>query len=75
LLVALDRRNGIPLHEQLERQLRASIRSGRLAAGTRLPSTRSLASELDVARTVVVEAYYSWQPRDISPAGAAPRPA
>ena len=57
LLVALDRRSGIPLHEQLERQLRASIRAGRLTAGTRLPSTRSLACELDVARTVVVEAY------------------
>ena len=33
------------------------IRSGRLAAGMRLPSTRSLASELDVSRTVVVDAY------------------
>jgi GntR family transcriptional regulator/MocR family aminotransferase len=57
LLVALDRSSGIPLHEQLEQQLRAGIRSGRLPAGMRLPSTRSLASELDVSRTVAVDAY------------------
>jgi GntR family transcriptional regulator / MocR family aminotransferase len=57
LLVPLDRSIGIPLHEQLEQQLRAGIRSGRLAAGMRLPSTRSLASELGVSRTVVVDAY------------------
>jgi GntR family transcriptional regulator / MocR family aminotransferase len=57
LLVTLDRGSGSPLHEQLERQLRAGIRSGRLRAGTRLPSTRSLASELGVGRTVVVDAY------------------
>jgi GntR family transcriptional regulator/MocR family aminotransferase len=57
LLVALDRSIGIPLHEQLEHQLRAGIRSGRLSTGMRLPSTRSLASELDVSRAVVVDAY------------------
>jgi GntR family transcriptional regulator/MocR family aminotransferase len=57
MLVALDRRTGVPLHEQLEQQLRTAIRSGRLPAGTRLPSTRSLASEFGVARSVVVDAY------------------
>jgi GntR family transcriptional regulator/MocR family aminotransferase len=57
MLVGLDRHSGIPLHEQLEHQIRTGIRSGRLAAGTRLPSTRSLASELAVSRTVVVDAY------------------
>jgi GntR family transcriptional regulator / MocR family aminotransferase len=57
MLVSVDRRSSIPLHEQLERQIRAAIRSGRLPAGMRLPSTRSLASELGVARTVVVDAY------------------
>jgi GntR family transcriptional regulator / MocR family aminotransferase len=33
------------------------VRSGRLHAGTALPSTRALAAELGVARGVVVEAY------------------
>jgi GntR family transcriptional regulator/MocR family aminotransferase len=56
LLVALRRRDG-PLHAQLEGQLRAAVRSGRLAAGERLPSSRALAAELGVSRGVVVEAY------------------
>ncbi len=42
---------------QLEEQLREGVRSGRLHAGTTLPSSRALAAELGVARGVVVEAY------------------
>jgi GntR family transcriptional regulator/MocR family aminotransferase len=56
LLVSL-RPGGGPLHAQLEMQLRDGVRSGRLAAGERLPSTRALAAELGVSRGVVVEAY------------------
>lgn len=43
--------------EGLERALREAIRSGRLAAGSRLPSTRTLAAELDVSRGTVSAAY------------------
>ncbi len=57
LLVELERASEITLHEQLERSIREGIRSGRLAAGTRMPSTRGLAAELDVSRGVVTEAY------------------
>jgi GntR family transcriptional regulator / MocR family aminotransferase len=57
LLVQLDRGDDAPLHEQIERSIRDDIRAGRLAAGTRLPSTRSLASELGISRGVVSEAY------------------
>ena len=46
-----------PLHAQVEAQLRAAVRSGRLAADERLPSSRALAAELGVSRGVVVEAY------------------
>jgi GntR family transcriptional regulator/MocR family aminotransferase len=56
LLVAV-RRGVRPLHAQLEEQLRDGVRSGRLAAGDRLPSSRALAAELGVSRGVVVEAY------------------
>jgi len=42
---------------QLEHQLRDAIRSGRLRAGSRLPPSRTLASDLGVSRGVVVEAY------------------
>jgi GntR family transcriptional regulator/MocR family aminotransferase len=57
LLVRLDHSGETPLHEQLERSLRQDIRSGRLPAGARLPSTRGLAAELGVSRGVVTEAY------------------
>lgn len=57
LLVGIDRASELPLHEQLERALRERIRSGRLASGTRLPSSRALAQELGVSRGVVTEAY------------------
>jgi GntR family transcriptional regulator/MocR family aminotransferase len=57
LLLALARDGGVPLRAQLEGQLREAVGSGRLAGGVRLPSSRSLATELGVSRSVVVEAY------------------
>jgi GntR family transcriptional regulator/MocR family aminotransferase len=57
LLLDLRRHDEEPLHRQLERELRTAIRSGRLADGFVLPSTRGLADEIGVSRGVVVEAY------------------
>lgn len=57
LLVPLSRRSGRTLGRQIEDQLRARIRDGTLRSGARLPSTRDLASELGVARPIVVDAY------------------
>jgi GntR family transcriptional regulator/MocR family aminotransferase len=57
LLVEIDRDGELPLHEQIESSLREKIRSGRLPAEARLPSTRGLATELGVSRGVVTEAY------------------
>ncbi|MES2098466.1 MAG: PLP-dependent aminotransferase family protein [Pseudomonadota bacterium] len=57
LLIPIDRNSDVPLHVQLERQLRTSVRIGRLTAHMLLPSTRSLAHDLGVSRGVVVEAY------------------
>jgi GntR family transcriptional regulator/MocR family aminotransferase len=45
------------MYEQLERILREAIRDGRLRAGSRLPSSRSLAAELGVSRGVITTAY------------------
>ncbi|HET7555784.1 MAG TPA: PLP-dependent aminotransferase family protein [Gaiellaceae bacterium] len=56
LLLGLDRGSG-RLSAQLERELREAVRSGRLKAGTRLPSTRALAGELGISRGLVVAAY------------------
>jgi GntR family transcriptional regulator/MocR family aminotransferase len=55
--IHLDLDRAAPLRAQLERELRAAIRSGRLRAGARLPPSRVLADELQVSRGVIVEAY------------------
>src|ERR671928_688939 len=55
------RRDGGPLHAQVEAQLRDGVRSGRLAAGERLPSSRALAAELGVSRGLVLECYSQLQ--------------
>ncbi|WP_369244982.1 PLP-dependent aminotransferase family protein [Streptomyces sp. R41] len=41
----------------LQAALREAVRSGRLAPGTRLPSSRELAADLGVSRGLVTEAY------------------
>jgi GntR family transcriptional regulator/MocR family aminotransferase len=46
-----------PLHRQLHRAIREAVLERRLACGTRLPATRTLADELGISRTVVVRAY------------------
>jgi GntR family transcriptional regulator / MocR family aminotransferase len=46
-----------PLHNQLTEQLRQSILSGKLPAGTVLPSSRSLAQNLGISRNGVVLAF------------------
>jgi GntR family transcriptional regulator/MocR family aminotransferase len=51
----LDRRGA--LNQQVGRALKAAILEGRLAHGTRLPSSRALALALGVARNTVVDAY------------------
>jgi GntR family transcriptional regulator / MocR family aminotransferase len=43
--------------EQIVAALRAAVMQGRLAPGTRLPSTRDLAADLAVSRGLVVAAY------------------
>jgi GntR family transcriptional regulator / MocR family aminotransferase len=57
LLLPVKRAAREPLHIQVERGLREAIRGGRIAAGTPVPSSRSLARELGVARSVVIDAY------------------
>ncbi|MCR9095589.1 MAG: PLP-dependent aminotransferase family protein [bacterium] len=45
------------LYDQIYRSIRDAILSGRVAAGTRLPTTRALAEELGVSRNTVVSAF------------------
>src|SRR5262245_29643756 len=51
------RESGTPLFRQIALQVRAAVLSGALRPGTRLPSSRAMASRLGVARASVVAAY------------------
>jgi GntR family transcriptional regulator/MocR family aminotransferase len=57
LFIELDRSKPRGLRAQVEDGLRDAIRTGRLTPGTRVPSSRALAADLEVTRGVVVEAY------------------
>ncbi|WP_341926143.1 PLP-dependent aminotransferase family protein [Nocardioides psychrotolerans] len=57
LIVELDRTKPTSLGLQLSGQVRARITGGHLAPGDRLPSSRALARDLGVARSVTEQAY------------------
>src|SRR5690348_3350430 len=48
-------------YAQLIRALKGAILDGRVAAGARLPASRSLAREIDVSRNTVLAAYEQLQ--------------
>jgi len=53
----LDLRGGAGRRVDVEAALRAAVRAGSVLPGSRLPSTRTLARDLGVARGTIVEAY------------------
>ncbi|MGW2208346.1 MocR-like pyridoxine biosynthesis transcription factor PdxR [Streptomyces sp. NPDC001781] len=53
----LEPAGGSGLRRGLTDALRDAVRTGRLAPGTRLPSSRTLAADLGIARNTVAEAY------------------
>jgi DNA-binding transcriptional regulator YhcF (GntR family) len=60
----LNRKGGVPLHDQLLAQLELKILSGAIAPGQRLPSVRILARRLGLHANTVSSAY-----RDLEEAG------
>ncbi|WP_025617476.1 PLP-dependent aminotransferase family protein [Salinispora cortesiana] len=57
LQLNLDRQSTTPLIEQLRSGIKSMIEAGALRPGAPLPSSRLLAADLRIARSVVVEAY------------------
>src|SRR5215469_17008353 len=55
--IALDAANAAPMYDQLSEWFRRAILDGRLRPGQRVPSTRSLAKELNISRVPVLSAY------------------
>ena len=57
LTYTLEKGHGKSLYAELYERIREDIRAGRLAAGTRLPSKRTLAANLGVSTVTVENAY------------------
>ena len=57
LTYTLEKTAGVPLYEALYRCIREDILSGNLAAGAKLPSKRTLATNLKVSKITVEGAY------------------
>jgi len=57
LLVRLDRRLATPLFRQVYQRIRDAILDGTLPPGASLPSSRSLAAQLSIARGTIELAY------------------
>ncbi len=55
--LSLDASAQTPLYKQLYDGLRMAILDGRIAPGSQLPSTRSLAGELQIGRNTIISAY------------------
>ena len=56
-LVRVDRRLSTPLFRQVYQRVRNAVLDGTLAPGARLPSSRSLAGQLSIARGTIELAY------------------
>ncbi len=56
-VIPVDRSSPLPLHRQVYIGFRDAIVRGDLAAGQRIPSSRALASELEISRFPVLDAY------------------
>ena len=56
-LIPLDPGASEPPYEQLRRQIAARAATGDLPSGTRLPTVRALAAELDLAVNTVAKTY------------------
>ncbi len=57
MFLSVDPSSGIPPFEQLRVQVRDRVASGELAPGTRLPTVRRLAEDLELAPNTVARSY------------------
>jgi DNA-binding transcriptional regulator YhcF (GntR family) len=56
-VITIDHDSPVPPYEQVREQVRAQVESGELAPGSRLPTVRGLAGDLDLAANTVARAY------------------
>ena len=61
----LDPKSGVPFYKQIILQIEMAIADGRLSAGSKLPTVRSLAVELQINPNTVARAYSELEIRQI----------
>jgi GntR family transcriptional regulator len=65
MLLHLDAQHGLPLYEQIARQMKFAIAAGHLTAQQQVPSVRDLAARLAVNPNTVARAYRDLQAEGI----------
>lgn len=57
MLISIDPSNGIPIYEQIVRQVKYNIASGALVSGQMVPSVRELSKQLAINPNTIQRAY------------------
>jgi GntR family transcriptional regulator len=65
MFFAISAHNGVPIYEQIVRQVKFAVAAGLLAPGERVPSVRELARELVINPNTVARAYRELQTEGI----------
>ena len=65
MLRHIDAQNGIPIYEQITRQVTIAVADGSLSPGEHVPSVRELANRLAVNPNTVVRAYRDLQAQGV----------
>lgn len=61
MFFSIDSANGIPIYEQLIRQVKLAVADGVIAGGQMVPSVRQLANELAINPNTIQRAYQQLQ--------------
>ena len=65
MIIRVDSQNGVPVYEQIVRQVMFAIADGLVAPGDLLPSVRELARELAINPNTVARAYRDLQSQGV----------
>lgn len=63
--IAIDPKNGVPIYEQLVRQVKFAVAEGVVQPGQAIPSVREMAKSLTVNPNTVQRAYLQLQNEDV----------
>jgi len=65
MICHIDAGNGIPIYEQIERQVKFAVANGALLSGERVPSVREMATQTAVNVNTVARAYRQLQDQGV----------